>query len=177
MCAPTFNRPDRVAGSSRRTGCNEPPVHSPRLIDDLYRGLSERLHCAAGRSTNQQQPAIFNARNRLPGKQCSALATLRNLTSSPLYQSFLIYRERTDDSLQPARREHPATRSGLLGRTQLDWAVAAIGSLVSLCTVSTDTGLVSASRLTAQIAARSSSNLSRSQHNPRSFDCLDYIIK
>ena len=109
IAAPTFNRPDRVAGGSRHTGCNEPLVHPLRLINDLYKRLSERLHCAAGRSTHQKQPAIFNARSRLPGKQCSALAAPRNLTSSPLYQSFLTYRERTDGSLQPMRREPPAT--------------------------------------------------------------------
>ena len=114
MCAPTSNRPDRVVGGPRRTGCNEPPVHSPRLIDDLYRGLDERLHCAAGRSTRQHQPAIFSARSRLPGKQCSASAAQHNLTPSPPYQTFRTYCERTGGSLQPVHREPPATRSGLL---------------------------------------------------------------
>ena len=82
VCAPTFNRPDRVAGCSRSTGCSESSVHSHRLINDRHKGLNERLHCAASRSTQQQRPAIFNAnaRSRLSGKRCSALAAQRNLT-------------------------------------------------------------------------------------------------
>ena len=114
VCAPTSNRLDRVAGGSRRTGCIVPPGRSHRLVHDRYRGMNERLHCAAGHSTHQQQPAIFNARSRLSGKQCPASAAQRTFTPSHLYHLFLTYRERTGGSLQPVRREPPATRSSLL---------------------------------------------------------------
>ena len=108
------------------------------------------MHCAAGRSTHQQQRAMFNARSRLSGKQCFASAAQRNFTSSRPYQSFLTYRERTGGSLQPVRREPPATRSSLLkvgAHTARLGCIAAVGSPVSLCIVSTDTGLVDASRV------------------------------
>ena len=72
-----------------------------------------------------------------------------NLSFNPLYQSCMSLCERSGGSLQLVRREPPKNRSSLLEvyRTELVWAVAAVGSLISLCTVSKDAGLVGASRV------------------------------
>ena len=66
-----------------------------------------------------------------PAAQC-------NLSFNPLCQSSISRCERTGGSLQPVRRELPATRSGLLkvGAHTAHLAVAAVRSLVSLCAVS-----------------------------------------
>ena len=149
MCAPTSNRLDRVAGGSRRTGCNEPPDRSHRLMHDRYRGLNERLHCAAGRSTHQQQPAIFNARigcleSNVPLQQRNAtsLPAIRITCFLPTVNGQVAHCNQCAESLR--RPDLVCWRSE---RTQLVWAVAAVRSLVSLCTVSTDTSLVGASRV------------------------------
>ena len=81
----------------------------------------------------------------------------------------------TGGSLQPVRREPPTTRSGLLK------VGAAVASLVSLCAVSTDTGLVGASqwrdltvhRTLPEAAATCRDLIATSGH----FDWFDFIVK